>query len=78
MAEIPTEINDFKVEISEIYRENKKLTTTGNVFLMTAAVSLVSLGVATISTNLISGGIEFVLGVLAFIAYEKFPTSPTA
>lgn len=74
MATIPPEI----IKADEIYTENYKMTTSTNVFLMTAAVTLVGLGVTSISTNLLAGGIEFVLGVLAFIAYEKFPSSPTA
>lgn len=54
------------------------MTTSTNVFLLTAATALVGLGSATISTNLLAGAIEFVLGVIAFVAYEKFPASPTA
>lgn len=54
-----------------------KMVTSTNVFLSTAAVTLVALGVNTIPTNLVTGVIEFVLGIGAFFVYEKFPTSPT-
>lgn len=53
------------------------MTISTNVFLLTAAVTLVGLGATTIATNLLSGSIEFLLGIVAFYVYEKFPASPT-
>lgn len=52
--------------------------TTLNTALLTAAMGLITLGSATISTNLMAGGIEFFLGIVAIIVYEKLPPSPTA
>lgn len=46
-----------------------------NVFLLTAATALVGLGSATIQTNLLAGVIEIVLGIVAFLVYEKTPMS---
>ena len=51
------------------------MNTTTNVFLLTAATTLVGLGSITITTQLWPGVIEFALGIVAFIAYEKFPAS---
>lgn len=69
---------DDLIKADEIYTENIKMVTGGNVFLLTASVSLVSLGVTSLTTDLIRGSIEFVLGIAAFYLYEKFPTTPTA
>lgn len=49
--------------------------TGANVFLLTAAATLVPLGVNTIQTNLWTGVVEFLLGVGAFVAYELTPPS---
>jgi hypothetical protein len=46
-----------------------------NAFLLSAASALVGLGVASISTNLLTGVIEIVLGIVAFVVYEKLPVS---
>ncbi len=46
-----------------------------NTFLLTAATALVSLGAATIATNLIAGSVQVALGIICFIVYEKTPTS---
>ena len=51
------------------------MKTAVNVFLLTAATTLVGLGVASIQQSLVTGVIETVLGVIVFIVYEKFPVS---
>lgn len=51
------------------------MNTTQNVFLLTAATTLVGFAVATIRTDLWGAVIEFVLGIIAFIVYEKTPPS---
>lgn len=50
------------------------MNTSTNVFLLTAATALVGMGVATIPNSLLTGLIEFVIGIVAFIVYEKFPS----
>lgn len=49
------------------------MNTAGNVFLLTAAASLVSLGVTNISQNFLIGAGEFLLGIVAFVVYEVLP-----
>jgi len=46
-----------------------------NVFLLTAAAGLVVLGVNTISTDLVVGSVEVVLGIVAYLVYELTPNS---
>lgn len=51
--------------------------TSVNVSLQTVATGLVALGATTISSNLISGVVEILLGVFVYILYEKLPPSTT-
>lgn len=47
--------------------------TKFNVGFISAATVLVGLGVNTISTDLIVGAVEILLGVLLFTVYELIP-----
>jgi hypothetical protein len=49
------------------------MNTAGNVFLLTAAATLVSLGANTMAQNLLAGAVEFILGIGAFLVYELVP-----
>lgn len=49
--------------------------TAVNAFLLTAATTLVGLGVTAITTTLWTGVIEIVLGIVAFVIYEVLPVS---
>lgn len=47
--------------------------TTLNVGLQVVATGLISLGATSISTNLVAGAIEIVLGIAVYFIYEKTP-----
>lgn len=49
------------------------MNKTSNVFLLTAALALVPLGVSTISADLIAGSVELVLGFVAVVVYSLIP-----
>lgn len=49
------------------------MNTAANVGLQVAATGLVALGVETIKGDLISGGIEIVLGIALYLVYELTP-----
>lgn len=49
--------------------------TALNTSLQVVATGLVALGATSIQTNLISGAVEIVLGILVYIIYEKLPPS---
>jgi hypothetical protein len=47
---------------------------TVNVGLQVIGTGLVALGVETISTNLLAGAIEVVLGIVVYAVYEFTPS----
>lgn len=77
ITEDKEKVEAFLTDVLEA-SESSIMTTSTNVFLLTAAVALVGLGVTTITTNLLTGSVEFILGVISFYLYEKFPSSPTS
>jgi len=50
------------------------MNTTANVALNTLGTGLVALGATSISSNLLAGSIEIVLGIAAFLVYEFIPS----
>ena len=51
------------------------MNTVGNAFLLTAAATLTTLGVAAIAGDFLVGAGEIVLGLIVFVVYEKIPVS---
>lgn len=51
------------------------MNTASNVFLLVSAAALMDMSVRTISTDLLVGGVEFVLSVAAFLVYELTPVT---
>ncbi len=45
-----------------------------NAGLQATATALVALGAATIGSDLVSGAVEILLGVIVYVAYELFPS----
>lgn len=49
------------------------MNTATNVGLQTVATGLVALGATSISSNLVAGAVEIVLGIVVYTAYELLP-----
>lgn len=49
--------------------------TTINTVLLGAAMTFIGLGVTTVASDWIAGTIEFAIGLVAILIYEKLPAS---
>ncbi len=50
------------------------MNSTTNIALLSSAAALISLGVTIISTVLLTGSVEIILGIVLFAVYELTPT----